>query len=86
MSGVVPLESGPIILELGRTKHLGHGLEFDRGLELSSAAWPWVWLMWAPCVQGIRTCGARGQFGLAELDAKMGCGICHGVVRAVWAR
>ena len=50
MSGVVPLESGPVILELGRTKQLGHGREFGRGLELNSASWPWAWLMWARCV------------------------------------
>ena len=66
MSGVVPLESGSVIPELGWTKQLAHGLEFDRGLELNSTAWPWVWLMWAPYAQGIWTCGASGQLGLAE--------------------
>ena len=54
MSGVVSLESGSVILEIGRTKRLGHGLEFSYGLELSLAAWPWAWLMWAPCAQGVK--------------------------------
>ena len=40
MLGVVPFESRSVILEIGQTKQLGHGLEFGCRLELSSAVWP----------------------------------------------